>query len=78
ERTGERIRLAVAGVEIPGDNDLGNPTLSIGGATFPESCEEAEELLALADQMCLEAKRDGKNCVRIAGKAEAAGDEAEA
>ena len=77
ERTGERIRLAVAEVEIPGDNELGNPTLSIGGATYPESCEEAEEMLALADQMCLDAKRAGKNCVRIAAKAEASGDEDE-
>lgn len=68
EKTGERIRLAVAEVSIPGENDLDNPTLSIGGATFPESCEEAEEMLALADQMCLEAKRAGKNCVRIADK----------
>jgi hypothetical protein len=26
-------------------------------------CEEAEELVALADQLCLDAKRQGKNRV---------------
>jgi diguanylate cyclase (GGDEF)-like protein len=41
-------------------------TLSIGGSCYPSNCEDAEELVALADQMCLEAKRAGKNCVRIA------------
>ncbi len=40
-------------------------TLSIGGATYPVHCVEIEELIALADQMCLEAKRAGKNRTRI-------------
>ena len=66
--TAERIRLAAAGISIPGENDLDNVMLSIGGATFPDSCDEAEEMLALADQMCLDVKRAGKNGVRIAGK----------
>jgi len=38
-------------------------TFSIGGATFPTDCDEAEELVALADQFCLDAKRKGKNRV---------------
>jgi diguanylate cyclase (GGDEF)-like protein len=42
-------------------------TLSIGGATFPDDCEEAEELVAVADQMCLDAKRQGKDRVRMSG-----------
>ncbi len=66
--TAERIRLAAAGIAIPGENDLDNVMLSIGGATFPDSCDEAEEMLALADQMCLDVKRAGKNGVRMAGK----------
>jgi GGDEF domain-containing protein len=40
-------------------------TFSIGGATYPTDCEEAEELVALADQMCLDAKRKGKNRVSM-------------
>jgi len=65
-RTAERIRLAVADISIPGEDEPGNVTLSIGCAAFPESCDEAEEMLALADQMCLDVKRAGKNGVRIA------------
>ena len=64
--TAERIRLAVADISVPGEEEPGNVTLSIGGASFPESCDEAEEMLALADQMCLDVKRSGKNGVRIA------------
>ncbi|MEC7777484.1 MAG: GGDEF domain-containing protein [Planctomycetota bacterium] len=65
-RTAERIRLAVADISVPGEDEPGNVTLSIGCAAFPESCDEAEEMLALADQMCLDVKRAGKNGVRIA------------
>ena len=42
-------------------------TLSIGGASYPQTCDDAEELVALADQMCLDAKRQGKNRVLVAG-----------
>ena len=42
--------------------------VSIGGATFPGDCEEAEELVALADKLCLDAKRAGKNSVRMSGE----------
>ena len=65
-RTAERIRLAAADISTPGEDEPGNVTLSIGCAAFPESCDEAEEMLALADQMCLDVKRAGKNGVRIA------------
>jgi diguanylate cyclase (GGDEF)-like protein len=76
--TAERIRQGVMSLPMPPTDGLGafgpsgngtapmRLTLSIGGACFPSSCEEAEELVALADQMCLAAKRDGKNCVKIA------------
>jgi len=50
--------------EDAGDGHRGL-TISIGGACYPAHCEEAEELVALADQMCLAAKRAGKDCVRI-------------
>ena len=42
-------------------------TFSIGGATYPTDCEEAEELVALADQLCLDAKRKGKDRVIMSG-----------
>jgi diguanylate cyclase (GGDEF)-like protein len=41
-------------------------TVSIGGATYPSECDEVEELIALADQNCLAAKRAGKNRVHMA------------
>src|SRR5688572_5642173 len=50
-----------------GDADALPLTLSIGGATFPDDCEEAEELVAVADQMCLDAKRQGKDRVCMGG-----------
>jgi diguanylate cyclase (GGDEF)-like protein len=40
-------------------------TFSIGGSTFPADCDEAEELIAIADQMCLDAKRRGKDRVSM-------------
>lgn len=72
--TAERIRQAVMSIPVPDGSggragDGGAPirlTLSIGGACYPASCGDAEELVAIADQMCLEAKRAGKNCVKIA------------
>jgi len=36
-------------------------TTSIGGASYPDDCDEAEELVALADQKCLAAKSAGKD-----------------
>ena len=38
---------------------------SIGGATYPGDCEEGDELVRLADSFCLEAKRLGKNRIRM-------------
>ena len=48
----------------PGTDDL-VVTVSIGGATYPGRCDELEELIALADQNCLEAKRAGKDRVHM-------------
>jgi diguanylate cyclase (GGDEF)-like protein len=64
--TAERIRLAAGSLDLQKrSSEAVSISLSIGGATFPADCREAEELIALADQMCLEAKRSGKNCVRL-------------
>jgi diguanylate cyclase (GGDEF)-like protein len=42
-------------------------TFSIGGATFPANCDDGEELVALADQLCLDAKRKGKDRILMSG-----------
>jgi diguanylate cyclase (GGDEF)-like protein len=42
--------------------------VSIGGATFPVDCDEAAELIKKADELCLDAKRAGKNSVRMSGE----------
>jgi diguanylate cyclase (GGDEF)-like protein len=66
----ERIRLTAA-TEARAELDGGGQGrsiqvgVSIGGATFPKDCEEADELVAMADRLCLEAKRAGKNRVKM-------------
>jgi two-component system, cell cycle response regulator len=40
-----------------------NVTISAGLASFPEDCDDAELLFALADQRMFQAKRDGRNRV---------------
>lgn len=70
----ERIRRSSVRVGVEGSSVGSSPggegillTYSIGGATYPADCDEAEELVAIADQMCLDAKRQGKNQVRMRG-----------
>ncbi|MEM7235586.1 MAG: GGDEF domain-containing protein [Planctomycetota bacterium] len=64
--TAERIRRAMSRVDLPKTSSFsGRVSTSIGGATFPIDCEEVEELMALADRMCLDAKKSGKNCTRF-------------
>jgi len=76
----ERIRVAAdeaaraeyrkrIGDNLPsGESDPIKVGVSIGGATFPVDCDEAGELVSLADRCCLEAKRAGKNLVRMSGE----------
>lgn len=72
----DRVRKAVGRilVRVPGsgsgdsDDEVGETralSASIGGATFPSDCDTGEELLRLADQRCLEAKRLGKDQIRL-------------
>jgi diguanylate cyclase (GGDEF)-like protein len=56
-----------ASSEVDGDL-LVNVTASIGGATYPGDCEEGDELVRIADRFCLEAKRLGKNRIRMSGE----------
>jgi diguanylate cyclase (GGDEF)-like protein len=43
-------------------------TVSVGGALFPEHGPGAKELWTAANRMLLQAKGEGKNCVRLARK----------
>ena len=66
----ERIRRSIVRVGVEPGSAASQEngmvlTYSIGGATYPGDCDEAEELVAIADQMCLDAKRHGKNQVRM-------------
>lgn len=66
--TAERIRAAVAGLGTPvADPDWGGITVSIGVATLPVHAQDAEELVARADQALYSAKARGKDTVAVYG-----------
>lgn len=61
----ERLRLAIADLELLQDGNASKVTCSIGGATaIPDYRANREELLKLADQALYQAKQDGRNCYR--------------
>jgi diguanylate cyclase (GGDEF)-like protein/PAS domain S-box-containing protein len=55
-----------------GDCDL-QVTISIGVAIYPDHATDATELRRLADQALYRAKREGRDCVRMAGEADRVG-----
>lgn len=57
----ERLRKAVELTEM---EDIGRMTISIGIAYWPNSSEDIEEVLRMADQKLYQAKREGRNCTR--------------
>src|SRR5690606_34277994 len=57
----ERLRKAVELTEM---EDMGRVTISIGIAYWPNSSEDVEEVLRMADQKLYQAKREGRNCTR--------------
>jgi len=62
----EKIRQAVAGLEIPRDDGGLVPiTVSIGGVSFPEGTRGARNLLDLADRALYHAKRSGRDRVEF-------------
>jgi len=61
----ERMRTAIEKLDIP---DAGSVTLSVGVAVFPTHAENQEELIESADMALYQAKHEGKNCVRAAGR----------
>jgi diguanylate cyclase (GGDEF)-like protein len=66
----EKIRRAVEEYPFPnGERQPGGRlTVSLGGASFPAHAGEAAELVDLADQALYRAKREGRNCWRLAGE----------
>lgn len=68
----EKIRAAIEGspVTVPGRNELVNHvTISAGvAARFLRSEEDSRALLRDADKALYRAKREGRNCVRTAGR----------
>jgi len=61
----ERVRMALQAQHL-GDPPL---TVSAGVAAYDASMASMDELLAAADQALYEAKKDGRNCVRLYGGA---------
>jgi diguanylate cyclase (GGDEF)-like protein len=62
---GERFREAVAMQPFLTDETPIPLTVSIGGATYPDNAREAYRLVECADQAMYQAKKDGRNCVRL-------------
>ena len=64
----ERVRKAVESEHFPGGENQpeGKVTISIGVASFPEHADTGDELINKADVALYEAKRGGRNRVRVA------------
>jgi len=61
----ERLRASVEELRI---SDAGLVTISVGVAVFPTHADNREELIESADMALYQAKHEGKNCVRAAGR----------
>lgn len=60
----ERLRRRIELTEAP--CGVGHITSSFGVASFPQHAADCERLLTIADRALYNAKRDGRNCVRVA------------
>jgi two-component system cell cycle response regulator len=66
-RAGERLRVAIERNLFEGDGVQMNLSVSVGGASWAaDESQEFPDLLARADTALLEAKRSGRNQVRVA------------
>jgi diguanylate cyclase len=69
ERVGDRLRLAVGKRSIKTDLDTVLVTVSAGCATSElPGTGVADKLIRAADRALLKAKRQGRNCVVVAGQ----------
>jgi diguanylate cyclase (GGDEF)-like protein len=66
-RTAERMRSTIAqGEFLFGQfQPLGNISVSIGAAVFPEDAKDSESLFLAAEEALLEAKKSGRNRVQV-------------
>ena len=64
----ERLRRYVESSAVPGGDKqpLGQVTISIGVATYPDDASDAVSLLGAADRALIQAKEQGKNTVQLA------------
>lgn len=65
----ERVRARIAACDgVPGASgaEVGRLTVSVGAAAFPSAADDLDGLVAAADSALLEAKRAGRDCVRVA------------
>jgi diguanylate cyclase (GGDEF)-like protein len=65
-QVGERIRRAVAETSVEDGDVRVGVTVSLGGATYRESSDSTDSLVALADRALYEAKEGGRNRLVVA------------
>jgi diguanylate cyclase (GGDEF)-like protein len=65
-QVGERIRRAVAETSVEDGDARVGVTISLGGATFRDSSDSPDSLIALADRALYEAKGNGRNRLVLA------------
>jgi diguanylate cyclase (GGDEF)-like protein len=64
----EELRKQIASLTIGDNNVIASVTVSMGISTFPTLASTEASLISGADDALYEAKRSGKNCVKIASR----------
>ena len=67
-KAAERLRTTMQQTNI---NDMGQITISIGIAFWPQDAADVNEVLKIADNKLYEAKHSGRNCIRSTVKSSA-------
>lgn len=64
----ERLQNKIASYEfvLEGADKPRNCTVSLGGAIFPDNADDPKNLIHVADNALLEAKKSGRNCFKLA------------